>query len=119
MEQWSARFAHNEQVTGSSPVPATTLSSMGLLPGRQRRKSGTHSWAQNKKTNMISTRKRIQYAKWLLYGSIFGMIINVGLYLFKVIDESDLILVTLILSWLAITLTAIDILSTQDVRDKQ
>ena len=67
----------------------------------------------------ISTKKRIRYAKWLLYSSILGMVLNVALYLFKIIDENALILVTLILSWLAITLTALDILSTQDVRDKQ
>lgn len=44
------------------------------------------------------------------------MVINVALYLFKIIDENMLILITLILSWLAITLTAADIVATTDVR---
>lgn len=68
---------------------------------------------------MISTKKRIRYAKYMLYGSIVLMVINVALYLMGILNDSNLILVTLILSWLAITLTALDILSTQDVRDKQ
>lgn len=67
----------------------------------------------------MSTKNRIKYAWWLLWGSIVLMVVNVALYLFSVIDENMLILITLILSWLAITLTALDILSTQDVRHNQ
>lgn len=38
--------------------------------------------------------------------SVVGMAINVALYLTKVITEADLILVTLVLSWLALTFAA-------------
>ena len=90
-----SRLPHTEKIEGSNPSPAT------------------------KKETMKNTKNRIKFAKWLLFGSIVGMIVNVGLYLFKIIGETELILVTLILSWLAITLTALDILATADVRDKQ
>lgn len=65
---------------------------------------------------MKDPKQRVRYAKWMLFGSLVLMVINVALYLFKIIDESMLILITLILSWLAITLTAVDILATTDVR---
>jgi hypothetical protein len=54
----------------------------------------------------------------LLVWSMVLMFVNVGLYLFKIISESDLILITLILSWLAITLTAVDVIATTDVREE-
>jgi hypothetical protein len=41
-----------------------------------------------------------------------GMIINVALYLFKVIGEPELILVTLVLSWVALQFTCIDMVAT-------
>lgn len=59
---------------------------------------------------------RVLYALILFFSSIILMLINVGLYLFDIIDENMLILITLILSWLAITLTALDIVMTSDVR---
>ena len=62
---------------------------------------------------------RIKYAWVLLILSVVGMFLNVALYLFKIIDESMLILVTLILSWLAITITALDVVLTADVRVKE
>lgn len=61
-------------------------------------------------------KNRVKAAFILLFGSIILMVINVALYLFKIIDENMLILITLILSWLAITLTAADIVATTDVR---
>lgn len=61
-------------------------------------------------------KNRVKYALWLLFGSLVLMVINVALYLFGIIDEAMLILITLILSWLAITLTAVDIVATTDVR---
>lgn len=66
--------------------------------------------------NLHDPKQRVKYALWLLFGSLGLMTINVGLYLFGVIGEKELILITLILSWLAITLTAVDILATTDVR---
>jgi hypothetical protein len=62
---------------------------------------------------------RVKAAKWLLGGSIVGMAVNATAYLLKLIDENMLLLITLILSWLAIGLTCADILSTSDVRKKQ
>jgi hypothetical protein len=47
------------------------------------------------------------------------MAANTIAYLLHWIDENMLILITLILSWLAITLTCADILSTSDVRKQQ
>lgn len=70
------------------------------------------NWLKNPKN-------RVKAALWLLFGSLVMMVINVGLYLFGIIDEAMLILITLILSWLAITLTALDILLTTDVRKEQ
>lgn len=43
-------------------------------------------------------------------------VFNVGLYVAGVITESHLILVTLVLSWLALTLTFADLVATTDVR---
>lgn len=67
------------------------------------------NWLKNPKN-------RVKMAAGLLVGSLVMMVINVTLYLTKVIDESMLILITLILSWLAITITAADVLATTDVR---
>lgn len=62
---------------------------------------------------------RVKAALCMLFGSLICMALNVALYLFKIIGQAELILVTLILSWLAITLTAVDIVATTDVRTKQ
>lgn len=59
---------------------------------------------------------RLKAAKWLLVSSVVLMVINVALYVLHVIDEADLILITLVLSWLAITITAADVVATTDVR---
>lgn len=63
-----------------------------------------------------SPKSRVKYAACLFFGSLILMVINVALYLLGIIDEAMLLLITLILSWLAITLTAVDILATTDVR---
>jgi hypothetical protein len=62
-----------------------------------------------------ATRRRI--AIHTLLWSAMLMVVNVVLYVANVIDDSDLILITLILSWLAITITAADLVATTDVRD--
>ena len=64
-------------------------------------------------------RARRRMALHCLVWSIVLMVINVGLYVAGVIDESHLILVTLILSWLAITFTAADLVATTDVREEE
>lgn len=69
--------------------------------------------------NLKNPKTRVKAAWALFYLSLIAMIINVVLFLAHIINEADLILVTLILSWLAITLTAIDILVTTDVRKEQ
>lgn len=63
-----------------------------------------------------ATRRRI--AIHMLVWSIVCMVINVALYVVDVIDEADLILVTLMLSWLALTITAADLVATTDVREE-
>ncbi len=68
---------------------------------------------------MKNPKTRIKYAWVLLIFSVIGMFVNVALYLLKIIDENMLILVTLILSWLAITLTSLDVLVSSDVRKEQ
>lgn len=60
----------------------------------------------------MSTRLRIALAWVLLAGSLIGW----PLSLLFAKDEPPLVMS---LSWLALTLTALDILSTQDVRHKQ
>jgi antibiotic biosynthesis monooxygenase (ABM) superfamily enzyme len=61
-------------------------------------------------------KQRRRIAFHLLVWSVILMVINVGAFLVGWIDEGDLILITLILSWLALTLTAADVLATTDVR---
>ncbi len=70
-------------------------------------------------SKLKNPKTRIKYAWGLLIFSMVGMFINVALYLLKIIDENMLLLVTLILSWLAITLTALDIVATADVRNQE
>lgn len=52
----------------------------------------------------------------MLVGSLVAGTVNVILFLAKVITTDDLILITLVLSWFAITITAADLLATTDVR---
>lgn len=55
---------------------------------------------------MFSQEAFIKTSYYMLGISIVGMIINVALYISHIIDSKALILVTLILSWLALTFSA-------------
>lgn len=66
-----------------------------------------------------SPESRRKWALRLVIGSIVATVLNVTLFLTKVITETDLILITLVLSWLAITITAADVYATTDVRVEQ
>lgn len=46
------------------------------------------------------------------------MLINVIIFVLGVINEGHLILITLVLSWLALNITFIDIVATTDVREE-
>jgi hypothetical protein len=62
--------------------------------------------------------KRRRAAVEVLGWSVVLMFVNVALYVFRVIDESMLILITLILSWLALVISAADVVATNDVREE-
>lgn len=62
---------------------------------------------------------RRRAALHVLVWSVVLMAVNVGLYVAGVMGESHLILVTLILSWLALTLTSADLVATTDVREEE
>jgi hypothetical protein len=74
-------------------------------------------WLERKITGWAPKDRR-RAAVALLFWSTIGMIVNVALYLFDVIGQAELILVTLVLSWLAIHLTAVDVIATTDVREE-
>jgi hypothetical protein len=61
---------------------------------------------------------RRRYAVHILVWSLFAGLVNVVLYIVGVITVDHLILITLILSWLAITITAADLVATTDVREE-
>jgi len=63
--------------------------------------------------------KRRTAAVGLLVWSLILMVLNVTLYVVGVLGQKELILVTLVLSWLAITLTAVDVIATTDVREEE
>lgn len=48
--------------------------------------------------------------------SVVAMVVNVALYVTGTITETHMILVTLVLSWLAVTVTCLDAVATTDVR---
>lgn len=60
--------------------------------------------------------RRRRAAIHMLLWSVALMLGNVVLYATDIIDQAALILVTLVLSWLAITITAVDVVCTTDVR---
>ena len=62
--------------------------------------------------------KRRRLAIHVLVWSVIAMFANVVLYMTGVVDQAALILVTLVLSWLAITITAADLVATTDVREE-
>lgn len=72
-----------------------------------------------KKLQSVDKKKRLLFYVRVLIFSVIGMVVNVGLYAGKVIGEKDLILVTLILSWLALTATFADwIITGAETQDK-
>lgn len=54
----------------------------------------------------------------MLVWSVILMVVNVVLFVTSVIDQGNLILITLVLSWLALTITAADLVATTDVREE-
>lgn len=74
-------------------------------------------WVIDRITDWAPESRRVAAVRLLIW-SVILMVINVGLYVASVIDEADLILITLILSWLAITITAMDVVATTDVREE-
>jgi hypothetical protein len=68
----------------------------------------------------VTPKTKVRFAQILLVFTLVVTPINVVLYRpMHVITDSDLILITLVLSWFAITLTAVDVLFTADVRQEQ
>jgi len=63
--------------------------------------------------------KRRRIAIHMLIWSVVAMVVNVVGYVTGLISQSGLILITLILSWLAITITAADLVATTDVREAE
>lgn len=63
-------------------------------------------------------RSRRRAAIKALTACTYLMAINVALYVFGIINEANLILITLILSWLALNVTFVDIVATTDVREE-
>ena len=72
-----------------------------------------YDWLEGKLSRRTPEQLRRASIKVLVW-SVVGMVINVGLYLFGVITESHLILVTLILSWLAPVIEAANGAATQN-----
>jgi hypothetical protein len=68
-------------------------------------------WLESKIDDWDPAARR-RMAVRILSLTFVGMIINVALYLFKVIGEPELILVTLVLSWVALQFTCIDMVAT-------
>jgi hypothetical protein len=66
-----------------------------------------------------SPAKRRRFAIHMLIWSVVAMIANVAGYVTGLISQAGLILITLILSWLAITITAADLVATTDVREAE
>ena len=60
--------------------------------------------------------RRRRLAIHILLWSVILMFVNDVLYLIDIVNEAALIFVTLNLSWLAITITAVDVVMTTDVR---
>ena len=65
-----------------------------------------------------SPQSRRRAAVHLLVWSVVLMVVNVGFYVVDVLKQEHLILVTLVLSWFAITFTAADLVATTDVREE-
>lgn len=61
---------------------------------------------------------RRRFCVYVLFWSVVIGFINIVLFAVGIVDEGNLILITLILSWLAITFTAADLVATTDVREE-
>jgi hypothetical protein len=61
---------------------------------------------------------RRRCAVHILVWSLIAGMVNVVLFALNVITVDQLILITLILSWLAIAITAADLVATTDVREE-
>lgn len=66
-------------------------------------------------TSYPPERRRRLAIKVVFWSVVLGAA-NVALYAFGIIDQTALILVTLVLSWLAITITAADLVASTDIR---
>jgi hypothetical protein len=69
--------------------------------------------------NIRNPRNRRKAAMWVVVFSLVGGTINVALYVLDMISLDQMMILNLVLSWLAITLTALDIWATTDVRAEQ
>jgi putative Ca2+/H+ antiporter (TMEM165/GDT1 family) len=67
----------------------------------------------------MTTGARVRLAWWLLVGSSVGMAVCLALWVGDLISDRAMLGITLALSWLALIFTALDIVSTQDVRRQQ
>ena len=66
----------------------------------------------------VAPRARRRFAIHVLFWTVIAMFFNDLLYLVNIIDEAMLIFITLNLSWLALTVTAADLVATTDVREE-
>lgn len=98
--------------------PRQSISSLAAgSPRGVRERFGLSPWLERRIVNWPPESRRLAAVRtlWLSLGL---MIVNVVLYATGVFDDSNMILVTLILSWLAITFTAADLVATTDVREE-
>jgi hypothetical protein len=75
------------------------------------------NWVEHKIMEWEPSQRRRASVHLLVWSMVLGLI-NVILYVVGVINVDHLILVTLVLSWLAITITAMDLVATTDVREE-
>lgn len=66
----------------------------------------------------IPPRRRRRIAIQIFFWSAVALVVNLTLYLMRIVDQAFMIVVTLVLSWLAITITAADLVATTDVREE-
>jgi hypothetical protein len=74
------------------------------------------AWLERRIEQSSPTKRRRLAVHTLIWSVALG-IINVALYVASIITVDHLILITLALSWLAITITAADLVATTDVRE--
>lgn len=64
-------------------------------------------------------RTRVRAAWWLLAATVVLAAVDVGVFLAGHLSDRFMLFQTLILSWLALSLTALDIVATTDVRQAE